>query len=58
MRTTETMAAEFLGVYMKDYYINGKLIMKAWPADIAARKAAAAHPNFAREIYKIAEKLI
>jgi hypothetical protein len=57
MRSLESMAREMLMRYTMPLVLNGKEIHPGWPPEIAARKAAAANPNFAREIHKIAKAL-
>lgn len=57
LKSIEQMARECLERYMRPLIINGKVVMNGWSANIAAKKAAAAYPNFAAEIYKIAAEI-
>lgn len=60
-KSLEDMAREKLNRYMVETktIINGKefILSPAWPVMIAAKKAAAASPNFADLIYKIAKQM-
>jgi hypothetical protein len=58
LKSIEQIARAKLNAYMRDFVIGGVVISAGWPADIAARKAAAASPNFAKEIYEIAKEMM
>ena len=57
IKSIEDMAREKLELYMTVIKSGNFVISNGFPPMIAARKAAAANPNFADEIYKIAASM-
>jgi hypothetical protein len=53
LKSMEQMAREKIALYMRPLIIDGKKVCDGFRIEIAAKKAAAANPNFATQIYKI-----
>ena len=55
LKSVEQMARDMVEAYMRPLIIAGMIVHHGWPLEIAARKAAAAHPNFKDAIAKFVQ---
>ena len=56
--SAKKIAKEKIELYMNGLIVDGKVIVPGFSLEVAAKKAAASNPGFAKEIYQIAKRKV